>query len=131
MTKTQIAKAARKMVADFEWNAPETTFASLYEKANAAYGTDECEVIDAAIALLDTKEDFCKAAYNKLINDLNTLGLQRLEDGNVASENFSNKIVEGTVFFWYTFFNACCQVIAVHAEDEGISINNKLGYAIY
>jgi hypothetical protein len=131
MTKTQITKAARKMVADLEWNAPETTFASLYEKADVAYGTDECKVIDAAIALLSAKEDFCKAAYNKLINDLNTLGLQHLEDGCVAQENMNRKIVEGTVFFWYTFFNACCQTVVCNTENEGIAINDKLGYAIY
>lgn len=131
MTKTQINKAAAKMVASVVWDAPETTIMSLRTQADEAFGTDECKVLDAAIALIEAKEDFCKKAYIKLINDLNALGLQRLEDGNVASENFSNKIVEGTVTFWATFYNACCQVVMVHAEDEGIDINAKLGYAIY
>jgi accessory colonization factor AcfC len=131
MTKTQINKAAAKMVADIVWNAPETTIMSLLTQADEAFGTDKCKVLDAAIALIEAKEDACKKAHIKLINDLNALGLQRLEDGNIASENLSNKIVEGTVTFWATYYNACCQVVMVHAGDEGIDINDKLCYAIY
>ena len=131
MTKNQIAKAAAKMVSHLEFNAPTTTFLDLSVKADAAYGTDECKVLDAAIAILGAKEDAAKAAYSKLITDLKAINLQHLEDGCVATENMNRGIVEGSVFFWVTFFNADCQVVACHAESEGLAINTLLGYSIY
>lgn len=131
MNKAQIAKAAAKMVRSIEWDAPTTTFLELGARADAAYGTDDGKVMDAVIAIMGTKEDFCKAAYNKLITDLNTIGLQHLEDGCVATENMNRGIVEGSVFFWASFYNADCQVVACNAEAQGIDINSLLGYSIY
>lgn len=130
MTKTQINKAARKMVNQLVWDAPATTFTSLRQQADEAFGTDEGKVLDAAIAIFDAKSDAARAFYNKLVADCQAID-SSLEDGNTASENMQPGIIEGCVMFWPEYLNHTAQVIACHAEALGIDLRARLGYAFY
>lgn len=137
MNKAQITKAAKKMISDIEWASMDgnvTDLFAMFQKAEDAKWDDKADdaaILNAVYTHFAVKEAAAKAAYSKLLNDLEALRLTHLEDGNVASENIHSNIVEGTATYWVTYFNACCQVVATGAENEGVDINGRLGYGIY
>jgi DNA repair ATPase RecN len=118
----------------------EQPFADLVRlELDADYDTD-CSVEDRAIRLeaiqiLNARNKAAKAMADKLEADLKDLGMSDYHDVNVALENMpSGPWSDGpgwSVDYWPEFSRQIFNVVAVRAQDDGIDINAKLGYAIY
>lgn len=136
MTKAQIAKAAKKMVQQILWDNPAITFWELDQRSNAAYGTDEGKVIDAAIALLQARRDEARKNAEKLEADVAAIegtgpDSLYLLDTCVAVENMRTEILGDSVDYWNEYYRCICNATACHAEEIGMDINARLGYSIY
>ena len=127
-------KQVNKIANELLDNKPTTTFLSLWEAADAMeYGSDEKKLADAVVAVLEQRRADAIAELNKLMSDLDRLGLSHLADGCAAEENMNQEIA--AAHNCITHHSECTRhminVVAGRAEDEGIDINAKLGYAIY
>jgi len=131
-----IAAQADQLVNQILWDAPETTFTALDERSEAALGTTEGKVIDAAITMLHTRANNARAKYEKLVADVEVIqgsgrnAIYLLDDG-VVGENMNQAIVWNSVGYWSELYSHTCNVVACHAESAGLDINARLGYSIY
>lgn len=132
--KKQMLKQASKIAGDLLDNKPTTTFISLWESADAMeYGSEEKKLADAVVSILEQRRAEAKAELNKLMADLDRLGLLRLEDGLVTEENMDQDIAanHNCIAHYPEYTRHTFNVVASRAQDEGIDINGLLGYAIY
>ena len=111
MTKTQIAKAAKKMADDILCNEPSRTFSSLNAKADALYGTDDGHILDAAMDILTRKAFAARGNYIKL-----KLSEPELVDDCVAAENMPADLKLDSVGYWADFYRHTEFVMQCHAE---------------
>lgn len=130
MTPRTLQKLSEARAYKLEWDKPETMFTELWAQANDAWGTDEGNVLEAVISLFEKRERAAKDKHDKLVSDLYALGLQDFDTGS-AQENMDSNIVPGTIIYCQEYFRHFCNSIACAAEDAGVDINSKLGYAIY
>lgn len=130
----RLLKQATRTANELLDNKPTTTFLSLWEAADAMeYGSAEKQMADAVVAILEQRRADAIVELNKLMSDLDRLGLSHLADGCAAEENMNQEIAaaHNCIAHHSECTRHMVNIVACRAEDEGIDINAKLGYVIY
>ena len=151
MTKAAIAKAAAKLADKMLFDDFDITFHELNVHADEMFFnrddclsydglSDEYFVLRATIVILENTDSKHRAKLNKLYADVDAIqdahreagkGWLYLADSAVAHQNLPSGMTDQSVGYLMTLYHCECQVIAVHAENEGLDINALLGYTIY
>ncbi len=95
-----------------------TTFYSLRVRADEAFGTDEGRILDAVVALLDTRAATAKAN----LVEFNSANADQMDD-SVAHENMDRALGTDSIDYWPELFRHSVAVAVCNADNAGVDLN--------